>query len=181
MRAAGKPANARGSGRFSGAQLGGVMPRNLGGCGSATSRSQVQSTANRLILRISLAGWRQLGTLMILCLLLDCGGAHAQGVNSASLAGTVLDSSGAAIRGAKVTVTNGATGSEWNAISDDAGRYNLLRLPPRPYKVSVDGGANFEGYKIDSFVLTGGDSVTRDFKFVLPVQQHSGEVIAEST
>src|SRR5258708_16426344 len=164
MRAAGKPANARGSGRFSGAQLGGVMQRNLGGCVSATSRSQVQSTANGLILRISLAGWRQLGTLMILCLLLGCGVAHAQGVNSASLAGTVLDSSGAAIRGAKVTVTNGATGSEWNAISDDVGRYNLLGLPPGQYKVSVDVGANFEVYKIDSFVLTIGDSVTRDFQ-----------------
>ncbi len=156
------------------------MQRNLGGCVSATSRSQVQSTANRLILRISLAGWRQLGTLMILCLLLGCGVAHAQGVNSASLAGTVLDSSGAAIRGAKVTVTNGATGSEWNAISDDAGRYNLLGLPPGQYKVSVDGGANFEVYKIDSFVLTVGDSVTRDFKLVLHGQQQSVEVIAEA-
>ncbi len=156
------------------------MQRNLGGCVSATSRSQVQSTANRLILRISLAGWRQLGTLMMLCLLLGCGVAHAQGVNSASLAGTVLDSSGAAIRGAKVTVTNGATGSEWNAISDDAGRYNLLGLPPGQYKVSVDGGANFEVYKIDSFVLTVGDSVTRDFKLVLHGQQQSVEVIAEA-
>src|SRR5260370_38810005 len=153
MRAAGKPANARGSGRFSGAQLGGVMQRNLGGCVSATSRSQVQSTANRLILRISLAGWRQLGTLMILCLLLGCGVAHAQGVNSASLAGTVPDSSAAAIRGAKVTVTNGATGSEWNAISDDVGRHNLLGLPPRQYKVSVDAGANSNVSKFTPFIL----------------------------
>src|SRR5260370_17791220 len=101
---------------------------------------------------------------MILCLLLDCGVAHAQGVNSASLAGTVLDSSGAAIRGAKVTVTNGATGSEWNAISDDAGRYNLLGLPPGQYKVSVDGGPNFEVYKPVSFPPTVAASSTRILK-----------------
>src|SRR5260370_9715106 len=72
---AGKPATARGSGRFSGAQLGGVMQRNLGVCVLAASRSQVQSTAKRLILRISLGAWRQLAMLMILCLLLAFRGA----------------------------------------------------------------------------------------------------------
>src|SRR6266403_6327556 len=176
---AGKPATARGSGRFSGAQLGGVMQRSQGVC-VLGSRSQVQSTANRLILRISLATCRPFTTVMILCLLLGSGMTHAQGVNSASLAGTVLDSSGAALKGAKVTVTNGATGSERSAISDDAGRYNILGLPPGQYKVSIDGGANFEVYKIDSFVLTVGDSVTRDFKLALRGQQQSVEVFAEA-
>src|SRR5260370_7307602 len=134
---AGKPATARGSGRFSGAQLGGVMQRNLGVCVLAASRSQVQSTAKRLILRISLGAWRQLVMLMILCLLLACGVAHAQGVNSASLAGTVLDPANAAVKGAKITVTNGATGSERSPISHDPAPYNLLPLPPRPYKISL--------------------------------------------
>jgi carboxypeptidase family protein/TonB-dependent receptor-like protein len=146
----------------------------------AASRSQVRSTANRWSLRTRLATWQQLTTVTILCLLLGGGMTHAQGVNTASLAGTVLDPSGAALKGAKVVVTNGATGSERSAISDDAGRYNLVGLPPGQYKVSVDGGSNFELYKIDSFVLTVGDSVTKDFKLVLHGQIQSVEVIAEA-
>src|SRR5712691_1750127 len=146
----------------------------------AASRPQVQSTANRWSLRCRLAAWQQLTTVTILSLLLVGGMTHAQGVNTASLAGTVLDPSGAGLKGAKVTVTNGATGSERSAISDDAGRYNLVGLPPGQYKISVDGGPNFEVHKIDSLVLTVGDSVTRDFKLGLHGQIQSVEVIAEA-
>src|SRR5216683_1921448 len=175
---AGKPATARGSGRFSGAQLGGVMQRNLGGCVLAASRPRVQSTAIRSGLH-RLAALRRITTVTILCLLLGCGMTHAQGVNTASLAGTVLDPSGAALKGAKVTVTNGATGSERSAISDDAGRYNLVGLPPGQYKISVDGGSNFEVYHA-SVTLTVGDSVASDFKLALHGQIQSVEVIGEA-
>src|SRR5712692_374687 len=156
------------------------MQRNQGVGVPAASRPQVQSTANRWSLRYRLAAWQQLTTVTILCLLLVGGMTHAQGVNTASLAGTVLDPSGAGLKGAKVTVTNGATGSERSAISDDAGRYNLVGLPPGQYKISVDGGPNFEVHKIDSLVLTVGDSVTRDFKLGLHGQIQSVEVIAEA-
>jgi hypothetical protein len=147
---------------------------------STASQTQVQSTANRWSLGYRLAAWQQLTTVTILCLLLGSGMTHAQGVNTASLAGTVFDPSGAALRGAKVTVTNGATGSERSAISDDAGRYNLVGLPPGQYNISIDGGSNFEVYKIDSLVLTVGDSVTKDFKLGLHGQIQSVEVIAEA-
>src|SRR6266853_572096 len=175
---AGKPATARGSGGFSGAQLGGVMQRRQGVCVLAASRSQVQSTTIRSRL-YSLAALRRITTVTLLCLLLGCGMTHAQGVNTASLAGTVLDPSGAALKGAKVTVTNGATGSERSAISDDAGRYNLIGLPPGQYKISVDGGSNFEVY-LASVTLTVGDSVTSDFKLALHGQIQSVEVIGEA-
>jgi hypothetical protein len=156
------------------------MQRNQGVGVPTASRAQVQSTANRWSLRTRLAAWQQLTTVTILCLLLGGGMAHAQGVNTASLAGTVLDPSGAALKGAKVTVTNGATGSARSAISDDGGRYNLVGLPPGQYKIGVDGGSNFEVYKIDSLVLTVGDSVTKDFKLGLHGQIQSVEVFAEA-
>src|SRR5882762_10471177 len=175
---AGKPATARGSGGFSGAQLGGVMQRRQGVCVLAASRSQVQSTTIRSRL-YSLAALRRITTVTLLCLLLGCGMTHAQGVNTASLAGMVLDPSGAALKGAKVTVTNGATGSERSAISDDAGRYNLVGLPPGQYKISVDGGSNFEVH-LASVTLTVGDSVIRDFKLALHGQIQSVEVIGEA-
>src|SRR5713226_1503947 len=155
------------------------MQRNQGVGVPAASRPQVQSTANRWSLRYRLAAWQQLTTVTILCLLLIGGMTHAQGVNTASLAGTVLDPSGAGLKGAKVTVTNGATGSERSAISDDAGRYNLVGLPPGQYKISVDGGSNFEVY-LASVTLTVGDSVASDFKLALHGQIQSVEVIGEA-
>src|SRR5260370_1780233 len=175
---AGKPATARGSGGFWGAQLGGVMQRRQGVCVLADSRSQVQSTTIRSRL-YSLAALRRITTVTLLCLLLGCGMTNEQGVNTACHAGTGLDASGAAIKGAKVRVASGATGSERSAISDDAGRYNLVGLPPGQYKISVDGGSNFEVY-LASVTLTVGDSVTSDFKLALHGQIQSVEVIGEA-
>jgi len=63
--------------------------------------------------------------LLALSLLVCSGISHAQGVNTATLAGTVVDPSGAAIKGAKVTVANAATGATRTTLSDDSGRYNL--------------------------------------------------------
>ncbi len=104
----------------------------------------------------------QVMALLALCAFV-CGGiSHAQGVNTATLAGTVVDPSGAAVKGAKVTVTNAATGATRTANSDDAGRYNFVGLPPGQYKMSVDGGANFEVYKNESLTLTVGENVKID-------------------
>jgi len=150
-------------------------------CALAVSRPQAHPTAICSGVRLRLTALRRLTTVTILCLLLGAGIARAQGVNSASLTGTVVDPTGAGMKGAKVTVTNVATGSERTAVSDDAGRYNLVGLPPGQYKVSVDGGPNFEVYKEDSVVLTVGDSVARDFKLALRGQQQSVVVQAEAT
>src|SRR6266436_3408262 len=178
---AGPPATARGSGRLLGATTGGVMQLWQGVCALAVSRPQAHPTAICSGLRLRLTVLRRLTTVTILCLLLGAGMASAQGVNSASLTGTVVDPTGAGMKAAKVTVTNMANGSERTAVSDDAGRYNLVGLPPGQYKVSVDGGPNFEVYKEDSVVLTVGDSVARDFKLALRGQQQSVVVQAEAT
>jgi hypothetical protein len=154
------------------------MQRRQGVCALAASRSQVHPTAIRLGLRLRL---RALRPVAILWLLLGCGMAHAQGVNTASLAGTVLDPSNAGVSGARVAVTNAATGSERTAVSEDNGRYNLVGLPPGQYNISVDGGPNFEVYKNASVVLTVGDTVTRDIKLALRGQLQSIVVMAETS
>src|SRR6267142_300438 len=119
--------------------------------------------------------------LLTLCALV-CGGiARAQGINTATLAGTVVDPSGAAVRRAKVTVTNAATGATRTANSDDAGRYNFVGLPPGQYKMSVDGGANFEVYKNESLTLTVGENVKIDPRLGVKGQVESIRVSAESS
>jgi hypothetical protein len=81
-------------------------------------------------------------------------------VNTATLSGTVTDPQGLAVRGAKVTVTNAATGATRSIVVDDEGRYSLIGLPPGKYKMSVDGGGNFSVFQNDSIVVTVGQDAT---------------------
>src|SRR5215831_6635557 len=53
------------------------------------------------------------------------------------ITGTVTDSSGAAIAGAQVEVTNQGTGSVRSATSGGDGVYLVPQLPPGTYKISV--------------------------------------------
>ena len=123
-----------------------------------------------------------LAGLLLFLLALSCAATlSAQGVNTASLTGTVLDPSSAGVKGAKVTVTNVATGSERTTVSEDDGRYNLVGLPPGQYNISVDGGPNFEVYKSASVVLTVGDTATRDIKLVLRGQLQTIEVRGDTS
>src|SRR6266478_5219178 len=86
---------------------------------------------------------------VVLVLVLSCvvTGA-AQGVNTATLSGTVLDQQGQAVAGAKVTLTSTATGAERTTVSEDNGFYTLVGIPPGRYKMTVDGGARSEERRV---------------------------------
>ena len=56
---------------------------------------------------------------------------------TAGIVGTVTDPSGAPINGAAVTARDVERGTLWNAITTDAGVYNITRLPVGTYDVKV--------------------------------------------
>lgn len=56
---------------------------------------------------------------------------------TANIVGTVTDPSGAPIRGAAVTATDVDRGTVWSDSTNEAGAYNLLRLPIGSYTVKV--------------------------------------------
>jgi hypothetical protein len=120
------------------------------------------------------------GPLLFLLVLGCAATVSAQGVNTASLTGTVLDPSSAGVKGAKVTVTNAATGAPRTAVSDDSGRYNLVGLSPGQYKMTVDGGANFAVYENASIVLTVGENATIDPRLDLKGMQQTVTVTTET-
>ena len=75
-------------------------------------------------------------------LLLVCGvffAVAAQAQFKASIQGTVLDSRGGAVAGAKVTVTNQATGAMRDTVTSVEGFYRISELPPGNYVVEVAG------------------------------------------
>ena len=67
------------------------------------------------------------------------GRAQTQG----GITGTVTDSSGAAIPGASVTVTNTATSGTRNTTTNAEGLYTFPSLPPGTYELKVE----LQGFK----------------------------------
>ena len=139
------------------------------------------STSTESRLRFRWTALQRFLALLLLCLLAGAGMAHAQGANTATLSGTVLDPSGAGVKGAKVVLINAATGAGRTAVTDDSGRYNLVGLPPGQYKMGVDGGANFAAYENPSITLTVGEDATFDPPLALKGQQQSIVVTTETT
>ncbi len=64
--------------------------------------------------------------------------AAAWGQGTAEITGTVADSSGAAMSGAKVTVTNTATSAKRSATTNESGIYDLPALAPGNYDMTVE-------------------------------------------
>ena len=75
--------------------------------------------------------------IAFLLMLLFAVAAFAQ--TTASIKGNVTDPSGAAVVGAKVTVTNPAVGIERSTTTNSSGDYEVPALPPGVYNVKVEG------------------------------------------
>jgi hypothetical protein len=81
-------------------------------------------------------------------------GAYAQGVvTSASLGGRISDSTGAALPGVSVTVTQTERSQTWQAVSDARGLYRFPFLPVGAYRIVAE--------------LNGFATVTRDFNLAV--------------
>ncbi|HXW54542.1 MAG TPA: TonB-dependent receptor [Candidatus Cybelea sp.] len=59
-------------------------------------------------------------------------------VNTVTVTGTVLDPQGLAVAGARITLTNEATGAERSTTSNANGRYEIVGLPPGTYSMAVE-------------------------------------------
>ncbi|HEX8880216.1 MAG TPA: carboxypeptidase regulatory-like domain-containing protein, partial [Candidatus Acidoferrum sp.] len=119
------------------------------------------------------------GVLLVLLALSGSAIGSAQ-VNTATLSGTVSDPQNLAVKGAKLTLTNAATGARRTAVTDDSGRYNLVGIPPGQYKLTVDGGASLALYENASIVLTVGESASFDPRLELKGMQQTVMVSTET-
>jgi hypothetical protein len=109
-------------------------------------------------------GWLNRRRLVGACLLLLLS-VPAVGQSQAStgqIAGRVHDSSGAAVAGAVVTVSNPATGFRREAVTNDRGVYALPLLPVGTYELSVE-RQGFQPMKDAGLDVTVGATLRRDF------------------
>ena len=75
--------------------------------------------------------------LALVGFLVTCSYASAQ-TASGRIMGTVTDAQGAAIAGAKITVTNSRTNVHWNTVTNADGFYQVLELPVGTYTVTAE-------------------------------------------
>jgi len=81
--------------------------------------------------------------------------------STATFQGAVLDAQGAAVAGAKVTVTNSATNLSRAVETDATGNFSIPALPPGSYRVEV-AKTGFRTYVIGSYTLEVGTTATQN-------------------
>jgi hypothetical protein len=91
-------------------------------------------TACRSIFTLAVQAGRFLVSLLVLILL---GSSIQAQTNNGAIAGSVLDSTGAAVVGAEVTATGVATHSVYNVVSSSTGAYRLSDLVLGTYNITV--------------------------------------------
>jgi len=76
--------------------------------------------------------------VMLLGSFLVFGGfAHAQSTTDGAISGTVMDSTGAVVPNAAVTVKNNGTNLSQSVTTDDSGFFRVLKLQPASYSVTI--------------------------------------------
>src|SRR5579863_1254219 len=125
------------------------------------------------VLKLSTTGWRV--AAVSLPALLFASFLHAQATGSIS--GTVTDPSGAAVRGAKVTVTVPATGLTREATTGERGDYVVPLLGVADYNVRVE-LQGFQAAETHDIVLQVDEHRELDFKLSPATVQTNVEVTA---
>lgn len=72
----------------------------------------------------------------LLAYVLVAGSANAQ-LSSAAVSGTIVDSSGAVVQGATITLTNEATNVEQGSVTGPTGHYTVIDIQPGVYSIQV--------------------------------------------
>lgn len=105
--------------------------------------------------------------------------AAAQNTNGRVI-GIVTDPQGAAIAGAKVTVTNIGTNVNWNTVTDDKGSYQVLDVPIGMYKVTVE-SHGFSKATIEPQELTINQALRLDVHLRIGAANETVEVQSEAS
>src|SRR5215467_4413608 len=122
-----------------------------------------------------------LGFLLVFCVvtLALATSAHAQ-IGNATLGGTVMDPSGAAVGDAELTLTNKATSFEMKVTSNERGEYTFRNVTPGTYDLKII-KAGFRNYIQKDIVLTINQSGRADATLGLGATTETVTVEGENT
>jgi len=115
---------------------------------------------------------RKFALLLFTTLVLFCLTTNVQAQSSGSVRGTVVDSQGASVPDAKVTLTNVATGVKQEAKTNDAGLFVFGYVAPATYEISIQK----EGFRTSSTQTGVEVAQVVDLKIVLEIGKVSETV-----
>ncbi len=98
---------------------------------------------------------------------------------SATINGNVTDTTGQAVSGAKITLTNPERGITRSYITEDNGFYSFTLLPPDVYKLEIE-AAGFKHYTQDGITLTAGQTADLKVSLTLGSVTESIEVTSQA-
>ena len=122
-------------------------------------------------MRTFYALWVVLVTIFVSCSLAQTG--------TSSVRGTVLDKSGAAVAGAKVTISNNGQALQRETQTDNSGEYRFLALPPGTYTLNVE-KTGFRKFQQTSLELLVNVAVTSNVKLDVGTTSENVEVSAQT-
>jgi hypothetical protein len=99
--------------------------------------------------------------------------------STATLQGTVTDSTGAVVPNARVIVRNQATGVERNAQSDSDGNYQVAALPPGVYRVEAQ-AQGFGPQAVNDLTLQVSQIVVQNFQLKIGALSQEVSVTADT-
>src|SRR5262249_54467044 len=114
---------------------------------------------------------------LLVCLLLPAAGLAQSVGNAGSINGTVIDTTGAVVPGATVTIVNVVSQYTRTAITDDAGRFSFPNVPANPYHLSAT-AKGFSNYSQDVDVRS---TVPISLKVPLTIGTSTETVTVEGT
>jgi hypothetical protein len=117
--------------------------------------------------------------ILLTVLLIACGALHAQINSTSSLSGTVLDSSGASVPGAAVTVQNPQTGANFKVVTGANGGFTVPSLAAGTYSATV-AASGFKEANVSNIVLEVGVPTSIQVKLEVGRQTETVSVEAES-
>src|SRR5436190_16545876 len=101
-----------------------------------------------------------------------------QGETTSAIVGAVSDPAGAAIAGAKVTITSTDNGLKRSVKTDDTGRFNFPQLKPGPYSVTAEAD-RFEPQQTNSVLAGLGQKQSVDFTLKIATSNQNITVTEE--
>lgn len=120
---------------------------------------------------------KALAVLLATFIITFCLPAWAQ--STATISGTIVDSSGAVVAGATVVLHDQDRGIEQATTAGNEGSYAFPSLAPGRYSVNVD-AQGFKPYRRDNLLLSAAGTLTLDISLVLVSESTTVEVSAES-
>jgi Carboxypeptidase regulatory-like domain len=103
----------------------------------------------------------------------------AQTAVDGAIGGTVMDSSGAVVPGAAVTVRNLATNAQQTATTDNSGNFRIIHLQPGQYNVTI-AAQGFSDYKATGVTVQVGSITNVDGQMKVGTAAQTVEVSGEA-